>query len=123
MERPGDLETPSSETVTQYELWWAQLPPPVGRRPVLLLTRSSAYAYLNKVIVAEVTRTIRGIPQEVAVGPHEGLPSQSVVNMDNVHVVPVSQLSERIGRLTSGREADVKRAIGYALDWAELKIL
>ena len=107
----------------QYELWWANLPAPIGRRPVLLLTRTPAYAYLNKVIVAEVTRTIRGIPQEVEVGRGEGLPARSVVNMDNVHVVPVAQLAERIGRLGAGRETDVKRAAGYALDWAELKVL
>lgn len=107
----------------QYEFWWADLRAPIGRRPVLLLTRTPAYAYLNKAIVAEVTRTIRGIPQEVEVGRPEGLPARSVVNMDNVHVVPVVQLAERIGRLGAGREAEVKRAVGYALDWAELKIL
>ena len=107
----------------QYELWWAQLPPPIGRRPVLLLTRTSAYAYLNKVIVAEVTRTIRGIPQEVEVGRREGLAARSVVNMDNLHVVPMAQLAERIGRLEAGREPEVKRAAGYALDWPELKVL
>jgi mRNA-degrading endonuclease toxin of MazEF toxin-antitoxin module len=57
----------------QYEIWWADLPSPVGRRPVPLLTRSAAYAYLNKAIVAEITTTIRGIPQEVPVGEPEGL--------------------------------------------------
>ena len=25
------------------EIWWADLPPPVGRRPVLLLSRDRAY--------------------------------------------------------------------------------
>jgi mRNA interferase MazF len=48
----------------QYELRWANLPAPIGRRPVLLLTRTPAYAYLNKVIVSEVTSTVRQIPQE-----------------------------------------------------------
>ena len=52
----------------QYEIVWANLPAPIGRRPVLLLTRTAAYPYLNKVIVAEVTSTVRGIPQEVGLG-------------------------------------------------------
>jgi mRNA interferase MazF len=90
---------------------------------VLLLTRSSAYAYLNKVIVAEITSTIRDIPQEIAVGPPEGLRQRSVVNMDNVHVVPLARLAERIGALAPDREREVKRALGYALDWPELKVL
>jgi hypothetical protein len=31
----------------QYEIRWANLPAPVGRRPVLLLSRTEAYGYLN----------------------------------------------------------------------------
>jgi mRNA interferase MazF len=106
----------------QYEIRWADLPIPVGRRPVLLLTRTSGYAYLNKVIVAEVTSTVRGIPQEVLLGKKEGLQQSSVANMDNIHVVPKSLLSDRIGVLGAGKEVEIKRALGYALDWPELKI-
>ena len=107
----------------QYELRWASMPPPIGRRPVLLLSRTPAYAYLNKVIVAEVTSTVRGIPQELQVGSEEGLARPSVVNLDNVHVVAKALLGKRIGRLTSSRESEIKRAFGYALGWAELKVL
>jgi mRNA interferase MazF len=109
--------------VRQYEIRWANLTAPIGRRPVLLLTRSSAYPYLNKVIVAEVTSTIRGIPQELSLCRREGLPRASVVNLENVHVVPQAVLGDRIGALAASREREVKRALGYALDWAELKLL
>ena len=49
----------------QFELWWADLPKPAGRRPVLLLSRDDAYSYLHKLIAAEVTTTMRAIPVEV----------------------------------------------------------
>lgn len=107
----------------QYEIRWANLPSPIGRRPVLLLTRSSAYSYLHKVIVAEVTRTIRGIPEEVTLLKSEGVRDPSVVNLDNIHVVAKSVLGDRIGVLSPAREREVKRALGYALDWPELKVL
>ena len=107
----------------QYEIWWAALPPPIGRRPVLLLSRTPAMAYLSKIIVAEITMTIRGIPQEVKLGRRERMFRASVANLDNVHIVPVARLAERIGVLPRDRHIDVKRALGYALDWAELKIL
>jgi mRNA-degrading endonuclease toxin of MazEF toxin-antitoxin module len=107
----------------QYEIHWVDMPARIGRRPVLLLTRSAAYAYLNKVIVAEITSTIRGIPQEVLIGRKEGLGRPSVANLDNVHVVPKDTLRGRIGALASGREREVKRALGYALGWDELKSL
>ncbi len=107
----------------QYEIRWANLPAPIGRRPVLLLTRTSAYAYLNKVIVAEVTSTIRRIPEEVTLGKPEGVRRPSVVNLDSVHVVAKVLLGDRIGSLSHNREREVKRALGYALDWPELKVL
>lgn len=107
----------------QYEVRWANLPPPIGRRPVLLLTRTSAYGYLNKVIVAEVTSTIRGIPEEISIGRREGLRERSVVNLDNVQVVATALLGDRLGALPASREREVKRALGYALDWPELKVL
>jgi mRNA interferase MazF len=105
----------------QYEIWWASLPPPVGRRPVLLLSRNSAYALLSKVIVAEVTSTVRDIPVEVGVGPKQGLKVRSVANLDNVHVVARDDLVTRIGALPASRAGEVKRALGFALDWPELK--
>ena len=107
----------------QYEIWWASLPLPVGRRPVLLLSRNPAYAYLNKVLVAEVTTTIRGIPQEVTVGRPEGLPSASVINLDNLHTVAKRRLTRRAGALRSTRAIDIKRALGHALGWIELTAL
>jgi mRNA interferase MazF len=109
--------------VRQYEIWWAELPVPVGRRPVLLLTRGAGYGYLNKAIVVEITTTIRAIPQELPVGSAEGLPVDSVANFDNVHVVPLRCLSARLGAVSRRRIPEVKRALGYALDWPELKVL
>ncbi len=105
----------------QYEIWWARLPDPVGRRPVLLLSRNAAYDYLIRVIVVEVTSTVRGIAVEVPLGRREGLRNKCVANLDNVHVIPKGSLERRIGALSPTRSGQVKRALGYALGWPELK--
>lgn len=107
----------------QYEIRWATLPDPIGRRPVLLLSRTPAMSYLSKIIVSEVTTTIRHIPQEVHLGRREKLVRPSVANMDSIHVVPVAAIGDFIGALAPARHLDVKRALGYALDWGELKAL
>jgi mRNA interferase MazF len=112
--------SPSEAAVKQYEIWWATLPLPVGRRPVLLLSRTPAYRYLNKFLVAEITTTIRGIPQEVKVGRSEGLTQASVVNIDNVHTIAKPQLTTRAGTLRASRHVEIKRSLGYALGWPEL---
>jgi len=44
------------------EVWWADLPLPVGRRPVVLLSRNEAYQVRDNVTVAPVTTRIRVIP-------------------------------------------------------------
>ena len=90
---------------------------------MLLLSRSTAYEYLSGVIVVEVTSTIRNIPVEVSLGRAEGLRRRSVANLDNVHVVPTRRLASRIGTLHPQRIPEVKRALGYALGWPELKEL
>ena len=104
----------------QFEIWWADLREPAGRRPVLLLSRNDAYSYLSKFIAAEITSTIRQIASEVAIGEDEGLPKPCVANCDNLRVVPKLMLTRRAGELAPERWIEVKRAVGAALGWREL---
>jgi len=106
--------------VKQYELWWASLPEPAGRRPVLLLSRNDAYSYLTKFVAVEITSTIRRIAVEVLLGRAEGLPTKCVANCDNIRTVARSVLTKRIGQLSPRRHAEIKRALGHALGWDEL---
>jgi len=108
------------ESVKQYEVWWASFPQPAGRRPVLLLTRDSAYPYLNKFLAVEITSTVRQIAVEVPLGKEEGLPQRCVANCDNIRTVSRSALVKRIGQLAPRRHSELKRAVGHALSWDEL---
>lgn len=104
----------------QFAIWWAELPDPVGRRPVMVLVRTSALPYLGRVLVAEITTTIRGIPQEVLLGAREGLRRPCVANLDNLRAIPRSVLRAPAGRLAARRHVEVKRALGHVLQWPEL---
>jgi len=97
------------------EVWWAQLPAPVGRRPVVLLSRDEAYAVRNAVTVAEVTSTIRDIPVEVTLGPEDGLPKKCVVNLDTIVTIRKDLLTERIGMLRDEKIAQINFAMKFAL--------
>jgi mRNA interferase MazF len=96
------------------------LPQPAGHRPVLLLSRPDAYAYLNKVTVVEITTTIRQIPVELPLGRADGLSKRSVANCDNIRTIARAALKRRIGKLTESRIPELKRAFGLALGWHEL---
>jgi len=98
------------------EVWWAELPPPIGRRPALLLSRDAAYRVRTSVTVAMITRTIRAIPVEVLLGPEDGMPTQCAVNLDNILTIPKSRLAERITILSPDKMTAVSKAIVFALD-------
>lgn len=100
------------------EVWWAQLPDPAGRRPVVLLSRDSAYRVRSAVTVAPVTRTIRNIPVEVLLDQKDGLPSRCVVNLDDVITISKPFLKERITALSAERMQQIDDAIRFALDLA-----
>jgi len=98
------------------EVWWAELPPPIGRRPALLLSRDAAYTVRTSVTVAMITRTIRAIPVEVPLGPEDGVPTQCAVNLDNILTILRSRLTGRITILSLDKMTAVSKAIVFALD-------
>ncbi len=64
------------------EVWWARLNPPIGTRPILVLTRSAVVPARNQLVVARVPRTVRGLPSEVKLTRSDGMPQDCVVNCD-----------------------------------------
>jgi len=97
------------------EVWWAKLPPPLGRRPVVLLSRDEAYTVRSAISVAEVTTRIRDIPVEVALGPEDGLPKRCVVNLDTIVTIRKELLIERITILRNEKVEQIDSAIKFAL--------
>ena len=98
------------------EIWWVSLPSPIGRRPVLLLSRNRAYTVRTRVTVAQISSTIRGIRSEVQLTSDDGMPRDCAVNLDEILTVPKLSLESRITTLSPDKMADVARAIRFALD-------
>jgi mRNA interferase MazF len=97
------------------EIWWADLEPPAGRRPVLLLSRNESYAVRDYVIVALVTTRIRHIPSEVTLNTADGMPRECVVNIDTITTIAKARLRERLAVLSSGKIKDVSAVIHFVL--------
>jgi mRNA interferase MazF len=85
-------------------------------RPVLVLTRQLVRPHLNRVSVAPITSTVRGLSTEVPVGPANGLDHDRVVSCDNIVTVPVSALGRHLGYLLAGQEPALTAAIQAAFD-------
>jgi mRNA interferase MazF len=98
------------------ELYWARFPAPVGRRPVLIVSRDATLSVRSRVTVAPVTRTIRGIRSEVALGRAHGLHVASVANCDNLQTIPKAAIGPRpLGRLPVPELVSLDRALRFAL--------
>ncbi len=97
------------------EIWWAELPKPAGRRPVILLSRDEAYEVRRLVTVASVTTRVRGIPVEVPLVPKDGMPRECVANLDTVTTIPKDALRERLTVLSRSKITAVDAALKFAL--------
>ena len=97
------------------EVWWADLPAPVGPRPVVILTRDSVANTSGSVVVGLVTRTVRGMPTEVRLGRREGLPMPSVANLDNILTVPRARLIRHMGACSRQKISEIDAALKVAL--------
>jgi mRNA interferase MazF len=92
------------------ELWFAAAPG--GDRPVLVLTRDPVADRIGSVVVAALTRTRRGLVSELQLtAAEDGVPSDCVVNFDNIHTLARNAFRQRITRLSPVRLHEACRVL------------
>lgn len=97
------------------EVWFAEAPG--GDRPVLVLTRDPVADRIGTVVVAALTRTRRDLVSELVLSPdQDGVPTECVVNFDNVHTVPRGAFRRRVTSLSAARMAAACQALRDAFD-------
>jgi mRNA interferase MazF len=103
--------------VKRGEIYWTDLGPPAGRRPILLLSRNAAIPVLSAVVIAPISRTIRDIASEVRLGPGQGLQEDCVASCDNLLTVPKDRLERSpVGVLGPDKVIELDRALRFALE-------
>lgn len=95
------------------EVWLADLD---KVRPVIIMTRNPMGRYLNALIVAPVTSSIRGVSTEVAVGAEDGIRVPSVANLDNLQLVSRQRLRRRVGAASGATMSALCQALAIAVD-------
>lgn len=95
------------------EVWFAATPG--GDRPVLVLTRDPVAERIGSVVVAALTRTVRGLVSELELDPDsDGVPTSCVVNFDNVHTLPRDSFRRHVSTLGAARMAQACRTLAAA---------
>lgn len=94
------------------EIWFAATPG--GNRPILVLTRDPVADRIGSIVVAALTRTKRGLVSELELTTADGVPTESVVNFDNLHTLPRETFRRRVTTLSSARMAEACRTLPAA---------
>lgn len=96
------------------EVWFAVTPG--GDRPVLVLTRDPVADRIQGVVVAALTRTKRYLVSELDLtAAKDGVPTDCVVNFDNLHTLPRQAFRRRVATLSPSRMARACRVLSEAL--------
>jgi mRNA-degrading endonuclease toxin of MazEF toxin-antitoxin module len=101
--------------VQRGEVWWADIPSPERRHPVLLLSWDAHRDWRNRVTVAEVTSTGRQLDAEVRLGKRDGMYDTCWVNLDTIATIQRKLLRSRIATLSASKMGEVERAVHRAL--------
>ena len=97
------------------EIWFAATPG--GDRPVLVLTRDPVASRIGSIVVAALTRTVRGLVSELSLtAADDGVPSDCIVNFDNIHTIPRAAFRKPIAKLTAPRLAEACQRLRDATD-------
>jgi len=97
------------------EIWFAATPG--GDRPVLVLTRDPVAERIGSVVVAALTRTRRALVSELDLtADDDGVPTDCVVNFDNLHTLPREMFRRRVTTLSPPRMAEACRVLQAATD-------
>lgn len=107
------------------EIWWADLPEPVGaapgyRRPVLILQADSfTTSRIATVVVVVLTTNMRlaTAPGNVLISAREsGLPYDSVINISQIATLDKTTLDTAVGYATTRTLAEVEDGVRLVLD-------
>jgi mRNA interferase MazF len=100
--------------VQRGEVWWADLPRG-NPHPVLLLSWDAHRDWRDRVTVAEITGSERGIDSEVRLGKRDGMTKTCWVNLDSISTVRRALLQSHFATLSGDRMREVERAVHLAL--------
>jgi mRNA interferase MazF len=100
-----------SVSLIRGEIRWYTFRLPDKRRPVLLLTRDEVIDHLDEIIIAPITRTIRGLTPDVLLTEKDGMPATCAVNFDHVSLGQRDRFGSVLCSLSAGRWPEVSIAL------------
>lgn len=105
--------------VKRGEVRWYRFAQPDKRRPVVILARDSALAFLGEVTMAPITTTTRDIPTEVPLTKADGVPRDCAVNLGHIQTVSAGRVGAMITQLSAEHMSRIRAALLFALGFRD----
>jgi mRNA interferase MazF len=100
--------------IARGEIWLHRFAAPDKRRPVLVVGRDDVISWMQTVLVAPITSTIRGLPSEVSLGVEHGMKGPCVANLDQIRPVRQADLRRWVSSVGPETMSQVCHALGIA---------
>lgn len=99
--------------INQYEIYWVNLDPTIGRemkktRPCVILSPDDMNKFIGTVIVAPLTTTIRIYPSRVKFILNG---TTSMIALDQIKTIDKVRLQDKVGKLNASTITLVKKVI------------
>ena len=82
---------------------------------MLVLTRDPVADRIDRVVVAQLTTTIRGLMSELPLGEADGVRQACVVSFDNLHTLSRDAFRRRVATLSPARMTEACTTMNSAL--------
>ncbi|NOY58192.1 MAG: type II toxin-antitoxin system PemK/MazF family toxin [Calditrichaeota bacterium] len=96
------------------EIRWYKFRSPDKKRPVLILTRTSAIKFLGEITIAPITSTVRDIPTEIILDESDGMKTTCAVNLDHIQTISKVKIGSYITKLSERKMHQLKPALLFA---------
>jgi len=100
-------------TIKQYDVFWVDLNPSLGSeinkiRPAIIISPNEINDYLNTVIIAPVTSTVKPYPFRVVFTLHQ---KKASIVLDQICTIDKVRLQNPIGALTNPTIREIKNIL------------
>ncbi|MCE2928058.1 MAG: type II toxin-antitoxin system PemK/MazF family toxin [Candidatus Caenarcaniphilales bacterium] len=95
--------------VKRFEIYWVDLDPTKGseikkKRPCIVISPDELNQYLNTVIIAPLTSTIKSYPTRINIKVKN---KQGQVALDQIRTIDKSRLKSKIGKVESPQQKKI----------------
>jgi mRNA interferase MazF len=105
------------DMVERYGIYWVNLDPTIGKemkkvRPCVVLSPNEANKFMNTVVIAPITSTLRALPMRLSLILKE---KHGQIACDQIRCIDVKRMGKKIHRLSEPQQIKLRKILSEFL--------